>query len=95
MESEEHSASDVGFTAPVMPCCFNNVVKIATDDFQSAQETLTVSANLLSAPFVFLVPQTTPLSEPDALSTLQHTFPPGGLPKYGTDILAMNCVFRI
>jgi hypothetical protein len=96
MENEEQSTPDAGFTSPVMPCCSNNVVKIATDDFQSAQETLIINADLLSAPFALLLPSTTSLfGEQDALFTFQHTYPPGGLPKCGTDILALNCVFRI
>ncbi|MDR1682673.1 MAG: hypothetical protein LBS25_04720 [Candidatus Symbiothrix sp.] len=77
-------------------CCSDYKVTLSTDDYQPAlQETIDFS-NFLLQPAVFL-------SSGDFFSTndssftylIQHFFPPGGVAKYGFDLLRVICVFRI
>jgi hypothetical protein len=76
-------------------CCFNEILKIATDDFQVQQQDLTEFAPLVLNPVLFLLSDNLQPSESSDALVLQHIFPPGGLAKYGAAIIQMNCVYRI
>ncbi|GHT07868.1 hypothetical protein FACS189426_02120 [Bacteroidia bacterium] len=76
-------------------CCSNETLKIATDDFQLQQQDLTAFAQLVLNPVLFVLSENLFLSESSGALVLQNIFPPGGLAKYNTAIIHLNCVYRI
>jgi hypothetical protein len=79
---------------PVESCCSNRVLTLSTDDFQTTQALASGVHPGWALP-VFFVSQLISLKTPDASSILPFNFPPGGLAKSGTDVLALNCILRI
>ena len=76
-------------------CCSNEILKIATDDFQLRQQDLTEFAQLVLNPVLFVLSENLFSSESSDARVLQNIFPPGGLAKYNAEILQLNCVYRI
>jgi hypothetical protein len=77
-------------------CCSDYKVTLATDDYQTTP-TVTVGTDLQTLHLApFLLTGDLFLQHPDCISNLiQPIPPPGGLPKYGVDLLNFICVFRI
>ena len=77
------------------PCCVNYLFEVSTDQFSAPQQgTTTEIVSLLLSPALFFVDFTTTWQPSDALRIFQHTYPPGELPKYPADLLALICTFR-
>jgi hypothetical protein len=77
-------------------CCSNELLKIATDNYQLQQQDLTELAPLIQNPVLYLLFDNLFTSESDDSFALQNIFPPGGLAGYGgADILHRHCVYRI
>jgi hypothetical protein len=76
-------------------CCSNEILKIATDDYQLQQQDLTELAPLVLNPVLYVLFDNLQPSESTDALVLQNIFPPGGLAKYSAAIIQMNCVYRI
>ncbi|OAV71555.1 hypothetical protein Barb4_00602 [Bacteroidales bacterium Barb4] len=77
-------------------CCSDYTVEVATDDYQTPQQEVSVgisSHDLL--PAFFVSDRLLKRDAPDDFLIIQRSFPPGGLAEYDADLLSLICVFRI
>ena len=77
-------------------CCSNEILKIATDDFQIQQDRQMEIFPLVVNPVLFIIndyfftwDQSQGLSQPPP------NFPPGGLARHNIDLLTLICIYRI
>ena len=90
-EAHTHSITDLHHN-----CCDTQTLQIATDDYQSQQQQITLNKPLLSFDKVwFALASVFELVESDDYTLVKNAFPPGGLYLQHVDILTYICIYRI
>jgi hypothetical protein len=80
---------------PVQSCCFDYVTEWSTDDFRSAPDGFSSETASVFSPCLFTADTWDGYPARKPASAIQSVFPPGGFAKYGADLLAFICIFRI
>lgn len=77
-------------------CCDTEILKIATDDYQSQHQQIVLNKPLLSFDKMwFALASVFEVVESDDYTLVKDAFPPGGLYLQHVDILTYICIYRI
>lgn len=74
------------------PCCSDKIITLETDEYQTPSAATLHAPALQVTPILFLPAQPLQLK---AAPASRITYPPGGLPRYGINLLTQICILRI